>query len=313
MANTNYEKMVGKMAQSSGQDLEEIKRKVEAKRAKLSGLISEEGAAQVVAAELGINFDNERFKINELLHGMKKVNLVGKILRIFPVRTFERNGQENKVCNFIIADDTSNTKAVLWDTNHIELIEKSQVGEGSVIEILNASVKDGEIHLGSFSEMKLSNENVGEVKTEKEVSDKPIIEFHVGDSVQTRAFVVQTFPVKFFEVCPECKKKVNPTSDGAGKECGEHGKVVPEKRALMSAVIDDGSESTRVVVFHENLQALGLTAIDDEMKLAEQRENLMGEEKYFSGYVKMNSYFNNPELVVQNVGDVNVDELLAGL
>jgi len=54
----------------------------------LAGLISQEGAAQIVAAELGINFDNEKLKINELLPGMRKVNVVGKVINLFPVRTF---------------------------------------------------------------------------------------------------------------------------------------------------------------------------------------------------------------------------------
>ena len=49
-------------AKHSGLNVEEVNRKIEAKRAKLSGLISQEGAAQIVAAELGINFENEKLK-----------------------------------------------------------------------------------------------------------------------------------------------------------------------------------------------------------------------------------------------------------
>ncbi|MFW5846907.1 MAG: hypothetical protein ACOCUU_01985 [Nanoarchaeota archaeon] len=310
MGNIKFEKMVKKIAESSGQDIEEIKKKVEAKRNKLSGLISEEGAAQVIAAELGVNLEDERYKIKEISDGMKRVNLIGKVLRVFPVNTFQRNGKENKVCNLIVADETSNTRAVLWDVNHIDLIEKQQIGEGSVIEISNASVRQGDVHLGSFSELKISSEDMGEVKEKKDVEEKPVVEFSIGDAVKTRAFIVQTYPLKFFEVCPECKKKVFPTEDGTGKECKEHGKVTPEKRALMSAVIDDGTENTRIVMFHETLQELGIREINDENKAKEQVENILGEEKKFSGYVKMNTYFNNPELVVQNIEDVNLDELI---
>ena len=118
----NYEKILERISRSSGVEKEELDRRVEAKRAKLSGLISKDGAAQIIAAELGISFDNERMKINELLPGMKRANVVGKVISLFPVRTFERQGKKNKVVNFIIADETSNIKVVLWDTNHIELI-----------------------------------------------------------------------------------------------------------------------------------------------------------------------------------------------
>ena len=125
--------IVDKIAERAGLQKEEVQRRIDAKRAKLSDLISKEGAAQIVAAELGISFDNERLKLKEILPGMKKVNVVGKVIKLFPVRSFERKGQENKVANFLIADDTSNVKVVLWDTNHIELIERSQVKEGRVV------------------------------------------------------------------------------------------------------------------------------------------------------------------------------------
>jgi len=88
MGGDNYDRIVTKIAKSSGLEKEEIERRIEAKRAKLSGLISPDGAAQIVAAELGINFDNEKLKIEELLPGMRKVNLVGKVINLFPVRSF---------------------------------------------------------------------------------------------------------------------------------------------------------------------------------------------------------------------------------
>ena len=59
MLQGNYDRILMKIANSSGLGKEEVERRIEAKRAKLSGLISDEGAAQVIAAELGINFENE--------------------------------------------------------------------------------------------------------------------------------------------------------------------------------------------------------------------------------------------------------------
>jgi len=56
--------------------------------------------------------------------------------------------------------------------NHIELIEKGIVDKDKVIEIFNGSMRDNEIHLGSFSEFKLSDEVLNDVKTEKVVSEK---------------------------------------------------------------------------------------------------------------------------------------------
>ena len=66
----NYQLLVERISKASGLPIEEIERKIEAKRAKLSGLVSKEGACQIIAAELGINFDKERMKISELVQGM---------------------------------------------------------------------------------------------------------------------------------------------------------------------------------------------------------------------------------------------------
>lgn len=312
MNDVNYEKILERIAKSAELDKEEIERRVEAKRAKLAGLISKEGAAQIIAAELGISFDDELLKIDELLPGMRKANIIGKIINLFPVRTFTtRKGDEGKVANFIIADQTSNIKVVLWDTNHIALIEKGEIKDGSVVEISNAGVRDNELHLGSFSELKLSNEVLEDVKTERVVKDKNIVDFRVSDGVKTRAFIVQTFEPRFFHVCPECRKKV--VSGSEGFVCEEHGKIASEKRALINIVLDDGTESIRTVAFHDALKGLGLTQLDNPERLINQREDLLGKEMVFTGNVRMNKFFNNPEFIIEEVKEVDLDELVGEL
>lgn len=175
MEDGNYVRILEKISKASGLPKEELEKKVATKREKLSGLISKEGAAQVVAVELGISFDDEKLKIDELLPGMRKVNTSGKVINLSPVRTFTtKKGDEGKVANLWIADDSSNIKVVLWDTNHIALIEKGEITEGVVIVISNGSMRDNEIHLGSFSELKLGEEVFENVVTEKVFREKNI-------------------------------------------------------------------------------------------------------------------------------------------
>jgi len=89
----NYERILEKIANSAGLGKEEVERQIEAKRAKLSGLISKEGAAQVVASELGVSFDDEVLKIDELLPSMRKANtLLINILKKYSLKTFLFNG-----------------------------------------------------------------------------------------------------------------------------------------------------------------------------------------------------------------------------
>ncbi|MEN7982187.1 MAG: hypothetical protein ABFQ65_01955 [Nanoarchaeota archaeon] len=310
--NNNYDKFLERVIKVSGLDKEEIERRVEAKQSKLSGLISKEGALQVISAELGISFENEKSKIEELLPGMRKVNVIGKVVSLFPVRNFTtKKGDEGKVANLFIADDTSNIKVVLWDTNHIELIEKDIVSEGKSIEIIGGSMRDNEIHLGSFSEFKLSDAVFDNLVTERITKEKSISEFGLSDNVKTRAFIVQAFEPKFFNVCSECKKKVTP--EGENFMCAEHGKVIPEKRALINVVIDDGTESIRSVVFHDKLSELGITELENQDLLSQQKQNLLGKEMMFSGNVRRNNYFNNPEFIIDEAKEIDLDELVKNL
>lgn len=309
---TNYEKILEKIASSSNVGKDEIERRVEAKRAKLSGFISKEGALQVIAAELGVNFDNEVFKIDELLPGMRKVNTCGKIIRLFPIRSFtSKTGQEGKVLNFILADETGNIRIVLWDTKHIEQIEGGKIKEGDSIQILNGTMREGEVHLGSFSQFKKSERTFESVSSDKKTSKKKIKDLNVNDSVSIRAFIVQSFDPRFFNVCPECKKKVN--SEQEDFVCATHGRVVPEKRALINILIDDGTETIRTVLFHENLNLIGIDAYDDPELLQTQKNNILGQEFLFSGEVRNNKFFNNSEFIVNKVEKIDLDGLLKEL
>jgi replication factor A1 len=308
----NYERIIEKISKISGLEKEEIERKVEAKRAKLSGLISKEGAAQVIAAELGINFDNEKLKIEELLPGMRKVNTLGKILNVSQPRVFKtKKGDEGKVANLFIADDTSNIKVVLWDTNHISLIENGQINPGVVVEISNGTMRDNELHLGSFSEIKITSQNIDNLKTEKSFREKNISDLKNSDNVKIRGFIVQSFEPKFFYVCPNCKKKV--IQEGDFFNCSEHGKIAAEKRALLNVIVDDGTETIRTVAFQDNLADIGLTNLENMEELILQRERLLGKEMFFYGAVRNNKVFNTPEFIIEKVEEVNPDLLIMEL
>ena len=312
MVQGNYERIIEKISKASGLEREEIERRVEAKREKLSGLISKDGAAQVVASELGITFENEKLKINELLPGMRKVNTLGKVINLFPVRSFKtKKGEESKVVNFWVADETANIKVVLWDTNHIGMIENGNIAVGTTVDISNGTMRDNELHLGSFSEIKPSKEILEEVKTEKVIKKKNIIDFKTGDNTSSRAFILQVFEPRFFHVCPECSKKV--VQEGEAFSCQQHGKVLAQKRAVSTLVLDDGTDSIRAVLFHEALLKLGFSQLEDAGKFAEEKENFLGKEMVFTGNVRNNSYFNNQEFVIEDVKEAELDLIIGEL
>jgi len=305
----NYDKLLERISRSSALTKEEIERKIEAKKAKLSGLISKEGAAQIVAAELGINFAQERLKISELVEGMKRANLLGKIIKIGPIREFNKNGREGKVANLFLADETSNIRVVLWDTNHIALIEKGKIMESSIIEISNANMRNGELHLSSFADIKISNEKIDSVISEKVYVEKKLSDSRLGESIKTRATILKAFDPRYFEVCPECGKRV------IDEECKIHGKVSPQKRALLSLILDDGSETMRGVIFGEEINSLGLT--NEEIFSLEEytkvKDKFIGEERVFTGNIKNNALYNTIEFNIETIESPDLDLLLKEL
>lgn len=304
----NYLELIEFISKNSGVPVDELERRVEAKQAKLAGLISKAGAAQIIAAELNISFDKQAIKISQIVPGMRKINLVGRIITLYPVKEYNKNGRSGRIGSFILADETSNIRTVLWDENHIDLIVKGQIVNDCVIEISNGTLRNGELHLTSFSEIKVSDKNVGSVIKDKPVFKKTINQFTTNDNVSTRAFIVQMFEPRFFFVCPACKKKASETG-----ECLEHGKVVAEKRALLNFVIDDGTDSMRAVMFNDSLNKI-MSSEDLAPELFSiKKQELLGKEVILTGQVRKNQLYNNNEFIISNVEDVDINKLIEEL
>ena len=315
MIQSNYSQLIGRISKASGLSAEDIERRIDAKKAKLSDLISREGAAQIVAAELKVNFDNIQVKINELLVGMRKVSTTGKILRIFPVRSFKTKFADSKVCSMTIADDTANVRCVLWDINHIKLVEEGAIKEGDVVDIKDASIREGmnkEIHVSSLSGFKLSTEIIENPITQEAVVMKEITELRENAKANVRATVVQAFEPKFFNVCPECNRRL--TFEADKFNCNQHGPVIPKERALFNFVLDDGKESIRAVAFSDTIKKF-FNISDEEIKttFTDKRQAFLGKEVICNGTARMNKLFGNLEFSVQNIEDADPEKIIAEL
>jgi len=319
MIKAPYEQIIEKMAKISGVDIEEVKRKVDAKKAKLSGLISNEGAAQIIAAELGISFEQQDLQINDLLQGMKRINILGKIIEIFPIRKFMRQGNEAEVASLEIADQTGSIRVVLWDTHHIDLIKNNTIKVDSVIEIKKADVRgttSKELHLLSNSEIIPSDKIIEKiVKTKEKKVLKKISELQKNDSASIRVTMVQLFRPSFFTICPECNMKT--TFENDKHTCIKHGPVIPKKRMIVNAIVDDGSENIRTLFFHE--QALKLLHIEETERaenpdfLTEKKNQILGSEYQLAGRMKKNIFFDRNEFTVSDFSEVMPEEIIKEL
>lgn len=320
MIKATYPQMVKRICAAANLTEEEVERRILEKKSKLSDLISKEGAAQIVAAELGVDFDGQRIKINELMSGMRRLSMIAKVTKMFPPREFKtKNGIDSKVMNIYLADETSTTKCVLWDVNQIKQFEEGKIKEGDIVEIKDASVRENnqnlEIHVGSMSEIKLSTEKIDNVIERRAFAAPQSIKLDaVVENVRAnaRAVIVQVFEPRFFNVCPECGKKVN--FEGDKFTCQAHGSVAPQERALMTLTIDDGTANLRAVGFSDVVKKL--FSVDDagiKTVTPEKRNSLLGKEMIFTGRGRKNQMYGTMEFLITDVEEANVDKLIEGM
>jgi len=311
-----YEDVIKKIKEQSGISDEELELKLKQKLEQLSGLISREGAAHIVANELGVKvFDqiSGKMKIEKVLAGMRDVEILGKVVQVYEIREFQRKEGTGKVGSFIVGDETGVMRIVCWGSQ-ADILEKIQ--PDTIIKISNAYCRDNngrkELHCNDKTVIEINPEGatIGEVKTVAErkiLERKKIKKLQEGDSnVEVLGTIVQVFEPRFFEVCPECSRRAR-EKEGSWT-CETHNQVTPDYSYLMNLFLDDGSENIRIVLFRDQVNnLLGKT----KEELLTYRENpaafdavkmeLLGEIIKIIGRVQRNAMFDRIEFISQSV------------
>lgn len=312
-----------KIIESGKLNSQELDEKIKIKINELSGLISEEGAAHIIANELGVELvkqSSEKLKIKEIYAGMRNVSTVGKVVRKFDVREFQKGESTGKVCSLILGDETGTTRVVFWNDQVDKIVN---LKDEDILAINDAYVKENnnqkEIHISDRTEITINppGETVGEVRQSHSFDRKKISELQAGqDNVELMGTVVQVFDPRFFKVCPNCNKRA--VEAEGGHHCTEHGSVVPNTAYVLNAVLDDGSGTIRGVFWkNQTNHLLGKENLDEyQDNLAafeEVKTDLLGEQFKVMGRVKHNDMFDRMELNVQMVEKANPKEELERL
>jgi replication factor A1 len=305
--------IIQKIIDSTGLDRAEIERRVTDKQQELSGLVSKEGAAYIVAKELGLDLFQRvkrRLEIRNIAPGIKNLNLTARVYRIFEPREFEIDGKKSAVANILLADQTGIVRLSLWD-RQINLL--SELKPGLAVEVFRAYTKadnrgEIEIRLSKRGGLKVLEESelppLSELRTSPpEPKREKIAALREGGFYELMAAVVQIFDTEpFYEICPSCGIRVRRGPDGF--MCGQHGVVQPAFGIVLSGVIDDGSGNIRAVFFGD--AALALAGLDMSEALAQRAkllENLdvLGKEFVMRGRVRKNKIFDRLEFVANMV------------
>lgn len=320
------ETVVQKICEHSSLPEEKVMEMIEDKVTELSGLVSREGAAYIVARELGLSLLKEskrQLKVRNLVSGLRSVDLVARVMRIFEPRDFERNGKAGRVLNLLLGDDSGTVRLSLWN-EETEIVERENIKEGDVVRISGGYVKTDSremlelrIGRGRMEKTDLVVDIPEPVEIERrfeKAGRKHIDEFREGEYNETKACLVQVFRRNpFYEVCPACGARVK-EKDGKWV-CDDHGEVEPKHAMVISGVVDDSHGNIRAVFFRELAEKILGKTTEEMMDVFRKRgidhlidsiQSILGKDYVMRGRVKMNQFTERMEFMVNELEDVDV-------
>ena len=188
---------------------EDIQLMIEQKRREVGGLLTNEGAAYIVASELGVSVYGEgplrtEIGIRDLVPRANDISINGRVILVYPVQTFSRlNKTTGKLARMIIADSTGTLSVVLWD-DKADLLK--QITQNQIVRILHGYVRESldgkpELHIGVRGDVLISPANVNpEHFPEVKEFFKKIDELNEDEKyVNVVALVSRVFPVATFQ------------------------------------------------------------------------------------------------------------------
>lgn len=127
---------------------EQIRELIDEKKRKVgAGYLTDQGALFLVAADLGISFENVpklSSEIKDLYIGAKEVTITARVMNIYPVRKFLKKDTNEEIINrtLTVYDKETSIKVKLWD-NQISIPDEMGLQPGDLIRISRSYIKSG--------------------------------------------------------------------------------------------------------------------------------------------------------------------------
>jgi hypothetical protein len=310
MIDLSEETVIQKVVEQTGKTEDDVRTMIKEKLKQLSGLISEDGAAHIVANDLGVQLYKTEglLKVNELTINAKQATIAAKVIRKYEMREFDKNGRKGKVANMVVGDDSGRVRVVFWN-DQVDLFDKLK--EDDTIQVKNPYVKENngriELHLNDSSKLDINPSGVTvaapAAPEREERTLKYLKDVQDGDdNIEVLGTIVQVYDPRFFEVCPECNKRAN------DNKCVTHGEVSPVTNYVTTCFLDDGTANVRTTFWKNQTQHLFgvddatiLSWKDDASKVQDPKHELLGEIVKIVGRVKKNEQYDRIELTAQLV------------
>lgn len=168
---SRFEEILDKIVSEGNITREDALKRINSKKKKMGGLLTDEGAAHLVAKELGldifedISYKKPSLEIKDVSLEMRNVTITGRVIRVFPLREFtSRDGRKGKMASIILGDKSGEIRVVLWG-DHAEIINRGKMKEGQIIRIFYGYVKEAlrggpELHVGYRGRIELEPKDV---------------------------------------------------------------------------------------------------------------------------------------------------------
>jgi ssDNA-binding replication factor A large subunit len=189
---------------------EAIRDMVDEKKRKVgAGYLTDQGALFLVAADLGISFDNVpkvQSGLKDLYVGAKDVTITGRIMNIYPSYKFTKKetSEQSSARTLVIYDKDAKVKVKLWD-KQVSIPEEIGLQAGDVVKIVKGYVRaglDGKpvVNLGSYGALEVAQDDSDippldslamAVDDVKEVQDSAVITGIVNANPRISEFVNQ--------------------------------------------------------------------------------------------------------------------------
>lgn len=147
---------------------EQIQERLQAERARTGGLIGDETLLRLIAAKYGVQVQQNTIQnsgtlsTNRLFAGLYDVTVAGRLIAVFPAKTFQSAEKSGKFATLMIMDSDGLLRVVLWNEK-AELVEKGELKTGQAVRLLHGYTREDrygktELHLGNKSQIEFEPE-----------------------------------------------------------------------------------------------------------------------------------------------------------
>jgi ssDNA-binding replication factor A large subunit len=145
----------------------QILENLETEKSKTGGFIADETLLRLIAARYGVEILQDRvyrkLSISHLVPGLNDVTVTGRLVAVYPPRTFEGE-RSGKFASLMIADKDSVLRVMLWN-DKVELIEAGELKAGQIVRFSHGYTREdrkgkAELHLGDRSQIEVEPKNI---------------------------------------------------------------------------------------------------------------------------------------------------------